>query len=79
VAHAVAKDGRIRLTLFTNRRGVAPGESSATVHGFDLVIDEDQRSLWPTFAAVPAGWRVVFGESTPAGELIHSPPLCASR
>ncbi len=26
-----------------------------------LVNDEDQHSLWPTFAAVPDGWRVVFG------------------
>lgn len=26
-----------------------------------LVNDEDQHSLWPTFAAVPAGWTVVFG------------------
>ena len=26
-----------------------------------LVNDEDQHSLWPEFAAVPAGWRVVFG------------------
>lgn len=26
-----------------------------------LVNDEDQHSLWPTFAAVPAGWAVVFG------------------
>jgi uncharacterized protein YbdZ (MbtH family) len=26
-----------------------------------LVNDEDQHSLWPTFADVPAGWRVVFG------------------
>lgn len=26
-----------------------------------LVNDEDQHSLWPTFAAGPAGWRVVFG------------------
>jgi MbtH protein len=26
-----------------------------------LVNDEDQHSLWPTFAAVPTGWRVVFG------------------
>lgn len=26
-----------------------------------LVNDEDQHSLWPTFAEVPAGWRVVFG------------------
>ena len=27
-----------------------------------LVNDEEQHSLWPVFAAVPAGWRVVFGE-----------------
>jgi MbtH protein len=31
-----------------------------------LVNDEDQHSLWPTFADVPAGWRVVLGESTRA-------------
>ncbi len=30
---------------------------------FVLVNDEDQHSLWPTFADVPAGWRVVFGEA----------------
>ncbi|MFF7243022.1 MULTISPECIES: MbtH family protein [Embleya] len=27
-----------------------------------LVNDEEQHSLWPSFAEVPAGWRVVFGE-----------------
>ncbi len=27
-----------------------------------LANDEGQHSLWPTFAAVPQGWRVVFGE-----------------
>ncbi|MFD9904360.1 MbtH family protein [Streptomyces sp. NPDC059063] len=26
-----------------------------------LVNDEDQHSLWPSFAEVPAGWRIVFG------------------
>lgn len=26
-----------------------------------LVNDENQHSLWPDFAAVPAGWRTVFG------------------
>ena len=26
--------------------------------------DEDQHSLWPTFAAVPDGWTVVFEENT---------------
>ncbi|MGV0717134.1 NADPH-dependent L-lysine N(6)-monooxygenase MbtG [Mycolicibacterium sp. XJ662] len=35
VAHAVARDGRIRLTLSTNQGG----EKLETVHGFDLVID----------------------------------------
>lgn len=29
-----------------------------------LVNDEDQHSLWPTLAEVPAGWRVVFGADT---------------
>jgi len=28
-----------------------------------LVNEENQHSLWPTFAAVPDGWSVVFGES----------------
>ena len=35
VAHAVARDEQIRLTLHTDRGG----ESLETVHGFDLVID----------------------------------------
>ncbi|MFI1422312.1 MbtH family protein [Streptomyces sp. NPDC020731] len=29
-----------------------------------LVNDEGQHSLWPSFAAVPGGWSVVFGENT---------------
>ncbi|GGM50633.1 protein mbtH [Longimycelium tulufanense] len=29
-----------------------------------LVNEENQHSLWPSFVAVPAGWRVVFGEDT---------------
>ena len=28
-----------------------------------LVNDEDQHSLWPNFADVPAGWRKIFGEA----------------
>ncbi|MEU7583036.1 MbtH family protein [Streptomyces sp. NPDC041068] len=28
-----------------------------------LVNDEEQHSLWPAFAEVPAGWRTVFGET----------------
>ncbi|MEU8180132.1 MbtH family protein [Micromonospora sp. NPDC049044] len=29
-----------------------------------LVNDDGQYSLWPSFAAVPAGWRVVLDEAT---------------
>lgn len=29
-----------------------------------LVNDEDQHSLWPTFADIPPGWTKVFGEAT---------------
>jgi MbtH protein len=29
-----------------------------------LVNDEDQHSLWPAFAAIPDGWRTVFGEDS---------------
>ena len=49
VAHAVARDGRIRLTLSTNQSG----EAVETVHGFDLVIDgSGADSMWfvPLFA-----------------------------
>jgi uncharacterized protein YbdZ (MbtH family) len=31
-----------------------------------LVNDEEQHSLWPVFADVPAGWRVVHGEASRA-------------
>jgi uncharacterized protein YbdZ (MbtH family) len=30
---------------------------------FVLVNDEEQHSLWPVFADVLAGWRVVYGEA----------------
>ena len=30
---------------------------------FVLINDEEQHSLWPNFAEVPAGWRVVYGEA----------------
>lgn len=36
-----------------------------------LTNAEEQFSLWPAFAEVPAGWRVVFGESTRADCLAH--------
>lgn len=43
VAHAVARDDRIRLTLSTNQAG----EAVETVHGFDLVIDgSGADSMW---------------------------------
>jgi uncharacterized protein YbdZ (MbtH family) len=31
-----------------------------------LVNDEEQFSLWPVFAEVPAGWRIVHGEASRA-------------
>jgi uncharacterized protein YbdZ (MbtH family) len=31
---------------------------------FVLVNGEEQHSLWPAFADVPAGWRVVFGAAS---------------
>ena len=30
---------------------------------FVLINDEEQHSLWPTFADVPAGWQVVYGQA----------------
>lgn len=34
---------------------------------FSVVVnDEGQYSLWPVFAAVPAGWQVAFGEASRA-------------
>jgi uncharacterized protein YbdZ (MbtH family) len=30
---------------------------------FVLINDEEQHSLWPTFADVPGGWRVAYGEA----------------
>jgi uncharacterized protein YbdZ (MbtH family) len=38
---------------------------------FVLVNGEDQYSLWPSFVDVPAGWRVVLGESTRADCLAY--------
>jgi uncharacterized protein YbdZ (MbtH family) len=38
---------------------------------FVLVNEEEQHSLWPTFAEVPAGWRVVYGEADRAACLDH--------
>jgi uncharacterized protein YbdZ (MbtH family) len=31
---------------------------------FVLVNDEEQHSLWPVFAEVPAGWQVAYGEAS---------------
>jgi uncharacterized protein YbdZ (MbtH family) len=28
-----------------------------------LVNDEEQHSLWPAFADIPAGWQVVYGKA----------------
>jgi uncharacterized protein YbdZ (MbtH family) len=31
-----------------------------------LFNNEEQHSLWPAFADVPADWRAVYGEADPA-------------
>ncbi|MGW1162665.1 MbtH family protein [Streptomyces sp. NPDC002519] len=36
-----------------------------------LVNDENQRSLWPEFAEVPAGWTVAHGPDTRQACLDH--------
>lgn len=36
-----------------------------------LVNGERQHSLWPSFADVPPGWRVVFGEDSRAACLAY--------
>ncbi|MEV4086967.1 MbtH family protein [Nonomuraea fuscirosea] len=36
-----------------------------------LVNDEDQHSLWPSFAAVPDGWEVRFGPDARAACLAY--------
>ena len=30
---------------------------------FVLINDEEQHSLWPLFADIPTGWRVVYGDA----------------
>lgn len=32
-----------------------------------LINDEEQHSLWPTFATVPEGWRIVHGSDGSTG------------
>ena len=36
-----------------------------------LVNDEGQHSLWPAFAAVPAGWHAAHPDDTYAASLDH--------
>ncbi|MEU9822366.1 MbtH family protein [Pseudonocardia alni] len=38
---------------------------------YALVNDEGQYSLWPAFAAVPAGWQVAHGPADRAACLAH--------
>lgn len=38
---------------------------------FVLVNGEEQHSLWPTFADIPAGWHVVHGEADRAACLAY--------
>ncbi|MGW4028822.1 MbtH family protein [Streptomyces sp. NPDC004838] len=36
-----------------------------------LVNEENQHSLWPSFAEIPAGWRTVFEENTREAALAY--------
>lgn len=36
-----------------------------------LVNDEDQHSLWPAFAEIPAGWRKAYGPAARADSLAY--------
>ncbi|ODU06959.1 MAG: antibiotic synthesis protein MbtH [Pseudonocardia sp. SCN 72-86] len=38
---------------------------------YALINDEGQYSLWPVFAEVPAGWRIVHGEAPRQSCLDH--------
>ncbi|MEC4762289.1 NADPH-dependent L-lysine N(6)-monooxygenase MbtG [Mycobacterium sherrisii] len=68
VAHAVGRDGQIRLTLSTNRFS----ENLETVHGFDLVIDGS--------GADPLWFTSLFGqEALDLLELGLGGPLAADR
>jgi uncharacterized protein YbdZ (MbtH family) len=52
--------------LFTNTSGIAMSNNPFDDENSSflvLVNDEEQHSLWPAFADVPAGWQVVFGEA----------------
>jgi uncharacterized protein YbdZ (MbtH family) len=44
-------------------------DESGTFHV--LVNDEEQHSLWPAFADLPAGWRVVVRDVSRADALDH--------
>lgn len=67
IGPTVLASGMFLPKLMSTRRSGEP----MSVNPFDddngrffvLVNDEEQHSLWPTFADVPAGWRVVYGEA----------------
>jgi uncharacterized protein YbdZ (MbtH family) len=50
---------------------MSPGWLTGNYYPFDddngsfvvMVNDEEHHNLWPTFADIPAGWRVVYGEA----------------
>ncbi len=52
-------------------RSHRPAWRNVSINPFDddngsfyvLINDEEQHSLWPSFAEVPAGWRKVYGEA----------------
>jgi len=60
----------IAVTILTEAIGENEGECAMATNPFEdpdakylvLINDEGQHSLWPVFADVPDGWKVIFGE-----------------
>jgi MbtH protein len=56
------------MTQTLNSPGAAATEADDVIYTV-VINDEEQYSIWPTFRAVPAGWREV-GVSGPKAECL---------
>src|SRR5258708_22656993 len=62
--------GTIAVIILAVSRRRTKGECAVATNPFEdpdakylvLINDEGQHSLWPVFADVPDGWKVIFGE-----------------
>src|ERR1700757_283176 len=63
-ASVICATGRIDRHQFSMRGTVSTNPFDDDNGSFFVLInDEEQHSLWPSFAEIPAGWRVVHGEA----------------